>query len=298
MSQHATLFRFFVLLSLIPAAHGQQAGTSPSSAVIAKLKSAKTVFVSNLGADGSFSFDIPGGANVCYNELYASLKQAGNFELVEDPDHADLILAIQCTERLYDITNNGRGVQERDYSYTNYPPYLNLAVLEPGNKTPLYTIRTLAGRASNIPKGKIAMANSINGLTTKVMAIVGKTPPLPAPATLVNVVGLVPPRVVQAKKVFLRSNNAAGDLMAALTASLNAWGHYTIVDSPQQADIVLVIDDGYILTAEVFTPSEKFQLWTVTDPNYRGYGGLRRKKMITAEIANMMKAFKTLNGEP
>jgi hypothetical protein len=261
----------------------------PSQLAVAKLSSAKTVFVLNQGAEREFSFDIPGGANVCYNEFYASLKQAGNFELVESPDHADLIMAIHCTEKEPDFLVDGSSV--------SHSPFLNLAVQDPGKDAPLYTIRMLAGRASNIPKGEIAMADSINGLTKNLMAITGKTSQLPAPASLVNAVGPVPPQVLRAKKVFLRSTDAGGDLMSSLTAALTAWGHYTIVDSAQQADLVFVINEGYMLTAEVYTPSEQFQLWTVTDPNFRGYG-LRRKKLIPAEVANMMKAFKNLNGEP
>lgn len=293
MSLGANLLRSVALLSLVPAARGQQ---MPSQLAVTKLSSAKTVFVVNQGAESDFSFDIPGGANVCYNEFYASLKQAGNFELVEDPGHADLIMAIHCTEQREDVVDDSRGIHE-PYSYTQYPPFLNLTVLDPENMAPLYVIRTFAGRASNVPKGEIAMANSINGLTAKVMAIVGKTQQLPAPEMLIKAVGPVPPQVLEAKKIFLIGATAQYDLVTSLTAALNAWGHYTIVDSPQQADIMLVIDDGHLLTAKVYTPSEEFQLWTVTDPHFKGYG-LRGKKLILAKVANMMRAFKTLNGEP
>jgi hypothetical protein len=47
----------------------------PSADVVSRVTSAKKVFVSNGGAENLFAYDIPGGANVSYNELYASLKQ-------------------------------------------------------------------------------------------------------------------------------------------------------------------------------------------------------------------------------
>lgn len=284
---------FLPLFWLSAAVCGQQV---PSQLAKAKLSAARTVFVLNQGAEGEFSFDIPGGINVCYNEFYASLKQAGIFELVDGPDHADLIMAIHCTEKMEDVVDDSRG-NHPHYSVTRHSPFLNLAVLNPGNSAPLYTIRTLAGRASNIPKGEVAMANSINGLTQNLMAIIGKTSPLPAPATLINETGPVPPQVLRAKKVYLRSSDAGSDLMASLTASLNVWGRYTIVDAAEKADLVFEVQEADPLRVNVYTPSEDFQLWTVFDPNFRGYG-LRRKKLIPAEVANMMKAFKTLNGEP
>jgi hypothetical protein len=67
----------------------------PPLSVVAKVTAAKKIFVSNAGADDSFMHDIPGGPNGTYNELYASLKQWGYFQLVDSPSQADLIFEIR-----------------------------------------------------------------------------------------------------------------------------------------------------------------------------------------------------------
>ena len=87
----------------------------PPLAVIAKVTAAKKIFVSNAGADTYFVHDIPGGANVTYNEFYAALKQWGYFELVDSATQADLIFQIQGTEQLPDVENDGRGVLDKNY---------------------------------------------------------------------------------------------------------------------------------------------------------------------------------------
>jgi hypothetical protein len=296
------VLRSLLFFCLMPMAHGYKPKKSkpvapPDPVLVARLTSAKTVFVANLGADRDFSSDIPGGANVCYNEFYASLKQAGSFELVDDPVNSDLIFAIGCTEQIPDIDHTGRGIRNSDYTVTYYSPFVTLSILDPKTKVSLYTSRNLAGRGSNIPKGVIAFANSINGLTKMVLAMVGKTPPLPAPAALVSAVGPLPPRLLQAKTVFLRSGNANGDLIADLTAALTAWGRYTIVDTPEKADLILEVWNNGTFFVNVYTVSDQVQIWTVIDPNIKGYT-VRGKKLDSAAAGNLITAFKTLRAQP
>lgn len=80
-------FLFAAALIWTSAACAQQpVATAP---VPQSILSAKTIFVSNNGdASGLFS----GGADNLYNEFYASLQAAGNFQLVDDPSQADLVL--------------------------------------------------------------------------------------------------------------------------------------------------------------------------------------------------------------
>ena len=94
-----------------------------------------------------------------YDEFYAALKQWGYFELVDSATQADLIFQIQGTEQLPDVENDGKGVLNKDYSATFYPPRLNLSTLDPSQHL-LYKVVLPAGRAGNIPKGKIAFSKS------------------------------------------------------------------------------------------------------------------------------------------
>jgi hypothetical protein len=144
---------------------------TPTPDVIAKVTAAKKIFVSNLGENGQFAHDIPGGVNIAYREFYATLKEWGCFQLVDSPAQADLIFEIQGFEELEDIDHTGRGIRNEDYTVTQYPPMLYLSILDPSQHL-LYKIALPAGRAGNIPKGKIAFAKSIDALTDKVKDLV------------------------------------------------------------------------------------------------------------------------------
>ena len=62
------------------------------------LLAAKTVFLSNAGADsGLFPQPFSGDPNRGYDGFYAALKQSGKHELVDDPGKADLVLELQLT---------------------------------------------------------------------------------------------------------------------------------------------------------------------------------------------------------
>lgn len=74
------------------------AGFTPPGPIPPALAAARTIFVSNAGADsGLFPEPFSGDANRPYSELYARLNAARAFTLVSDPSSADLVLEIQLT---------------------------------------------------------------------------------------------------------------------------------------------------------------------------------------------------------
>jgi len=76
----------------------QPANTAAIAPVPAAIAAAKTIFVSNAGADsGLFPEPFSGDPNRAYNEFYANLKTSGKYELVDDPSQADLVLELQLT---------------------------------------------------------------------------------------------------------------------------------------------------------------------------------------------------------
>jgi hypothetical protein len=152
----------------------------PPPDVISRVTAAKKIFVSNAGADTYFAHDIPGAANVTYNEFYAALKQWGYFQLVASATQADLIFQIQGTEELPDIEHTGTGVKNKDYTSTLYPPMLNLSILDPSQLL-LFKIVIPAGRGSNKAKGAIAFTQSIDALTDRVKALVATPVPTQNP---------------------------------------------------------------------------------------------------------------------
>lgn len=60
------------------------------------LMSAKTVFISNAGADsGLFPHPFSGDPDRAYNEFYADVVSWGRYQLVASPDQADLVFELQ-----------------------------------------------------------------------------------------------------------------------------------------------------------------------------------------------------------
>jgi len=76
----------------------QQPAVSPQAPVPAAIRGASKLFVSNAGADsGLFPSPFSGDPNRGYNQLYAGLRANGQFQLVDDPAEADLVLELQLT---------------------------------------------------------------------------------------------------------------------------------------------------------------------------------------------------------
>ncbi len=79
-------------------ANAQQPSNSSVGPVPPGILSAKTVFVSNAGADsGLFPEPFSGDPSRGYTEFYTDLKATGQFDLVSDPSNADLVLELQLT---------------------------------------------------------------------------------------------------------------------------------------------------------------------------------------------------------
>lgn len=85
------------LLTAAPAL-AQQPASQPQAPVPSALRTASRIFLSNAGADsGLFPSPFSGDANRGYNQLYAGLKASGQFQLIDDPADADLVLELQLT---------------------------------------------------------------------------------------------------------------------------------------------------------------------------------------------------------
>jgi hypothetical protein len=71
---------------------------APAGPVPPAILAAKKIFVSNAGADsGLFPSPFSGDPNRAYDQFYAGLKAAGQYQLVSDPANADLVLELQLT---------------------------------------------------------------------------------------------------------------------------------------------------------------------------------------------------------
>jgi hypothetical protein len=96
-----TRTRFFHLLCaallFASAANAQAPPPAVSLAPVPPaLLNAKTVFISNAGADsGLFPHPFSGDPDRPYNQFYAAMQSWGRYEIVGDPSQADIVIELQ-----------------------------------------------------------------------------------------------------------------------------------------------------------------------------------------------------------
>ena len=148
--------------------------------MISKVAAAKKIFLSNGGVDHGFNQFIPGGPDVTYNELYASLKQWGYFQLVDSPSQADLVFEIRSITIVHEyIIKPGGNANIASDTTEAYIPTFTLDIYAAAMHDPFYySIVMPAGLGSNKAKTAIAFTHSIGVLTDKIKALVA----VPAPA--------------------------------------------------------------------------------------------------------------------
>jgi hypothetical protein len=83
-------------ISLAASAFAQMPAYDQAGPVPPAITAAKTIFVSNAGADsGLFPEPFTGDPDRGYTEFYSALRAIGDFTLVADPAQADLILELR-----------------------------------------------------------------------------------------------------------------------------------------------------------------------------------------------------------
>jgi hypothetical protein len=106
-------------------AFAQQAAPASAAPVPPAILAAKKIFVSNAGGDsGLFPSPFSGDPSRGYNQLYAGLKANGQYQLVDDPSQADLVLELQLT------APNGPSNGSKVNGSSNPVPMFRLAVYD------------------------------------------------------------------------------------------------------------------------------------------------------------------------
>lgn len=93
-------FRIALLCGILSAAFTnvpRTAAQSPAAPVPRQIRTAKKVFISNLGSDAisAPAFRKEGEVDKTYNHFYAAMKAWGRYTLVDDPDDADQVFEIR-----------------------------------------------------------------------------------------------------------------------------------------------------------------------------------------------------------
>jgi hypothetical protein len=132
------------LLSLLTHSHLASAQEQAASAPVPPgLLHGKTVFLSNAGADsGLFPHPFSGKPSRAYDQFYAALRGMGRYELVSEPDEADLVLELQL------IAPNGPKDADKSKGASDPLPMFRLVILDRKTHYTLWAITESIKQAS------------------------------------------------------------------------------------------------------------------------------------------------------
>jgi hypothetical protein len=114
-----------VSLSLTVSLIAQQTAPIAIAPVPASLLDAKTVFISNAGADsGLFPHPFTGDPDRAYNVFYADVVSWGRYQIVSTPGEADLVLELQL------MAPNGPSNADKSKGASDPLPMLRLVIYD------------------------------------------------------------------------------------------------------------------------------------------------------------------------
>ncbi len=177
--QNRIKFIFPIALALLTTTVWPQQPAAPQTAIDLPpappaLAAAKTVFVSNAGADaGLFPQPFSGDPNRAYAEFYSSLKASGAFTLVNDPSEADLVLELQLT------APNGPANANKQNGAADPLPMFRLAVYDRKTHFVLWTITESITVAFLQKTHDRNFDDALQSVVNQLLAVTGK-PPAPA----------------------------------------------------------------------------------------------------------------------
>lgn len=113
---------------------------APDAPVPAQIAAARTVFLTNSGADANFPVD----ETKAFNDVYAALQSWGHYQFVTSPAQADLIFDLHDIAPLTDVTGGRGGV------YSISSPAFQLVIVDAKTNVTLWTVTSpvdIAGRS-------------------------------------------------------------------------------------------------------------------------------------------------------
>jgi hypothetical protein len=149
------------------------------------------------------------------------------------------------------------------------------------------------------------------------------TTPAPTPQTASPAQAPVPPQIAAAHTVFLVNDSAAANFPVTddiayndVYAALQDWGHFQLVTSPGQADLVFQLRDiapitgvygdrtgAYAINSPAFQlaikdPKTNVTLWTITSPVMLAGRRASRERWLNIAVTNLISRVKVLANQP
>ncbi|MGA7343871.1 MAG: hypothetical protein WBE72_05770 [Terracidiphilus sp.] len=116
-------------------AGAQTPSSDPAGPVPPAIRAARKIFISNAGSDsGLFPEPFSGDPNRPYTEFYNTLKAAGQYQLMNDPAQADLVLELRL------LAPNGPQIPNKMNGASDPLPMLRLVVYDRATHYVLWAI--------------------------------------------------------------------------------------------------------------------------------------------------------------
>jgi hypothetical protein len=193
--------------------------------------------------------------------------------------------------------------------------------MKPAASTTLHrALRTIAAVLSFA----ILFNQSVRAATLHQVAAAAQTPQAPPPPQApAPSQAPVPTQIAAARTIFLVNNGAdanfpitAQDAYSRVYAALQAWGHFQLVSSPDQADLVFQLRDiapvtgvygdragTYAINSPAFQlaikdPKSNVTLWTVNSPVQIAGRKAARARWLDIAVTNLVSRVKVLANQP
>jgi len=178
-------FRFSLLLPALLVAAPlllAQAAPPPPAPIPAPIQSAHKLFIANAGMD-AFSlqaYEELGLRNTdTYDALYAAVQSWGNYQLVSNPDDADLILSVRSTAPL--VGNHNGWNFQRILANTTWQFQIDLTIVDAKTRFLLWDLTEPVRPASLTGTWRKNIATANAALAGQLQALLAPPPPPAAP---------------------------------------------------------------------------------------------------------------------
>jgi hypothetical protein len=269
--------------------------------VLARIRGAHTIFVSNAGEDATLSNN-KNAINTAYREMYQALAGWPGVQLVDAPAHADLIFQVQSTETVeyeggspFPTPHHPTGNETYDVSATLYLKILDTS-----------TQQILWDNEAPMRPGTFGNNSAFAKGVKEILAPIEPTKPAPHP---VNKPAPLPSQLKNPTKLLIQltpasANSDVSDTGAAVSQALLKSGKYTLAGSANEADVVLLL---YVeanihtpplnyMTVEVLDPGSKTIIWNFTTPFVNNYK-MTAQQQINETIPYFLKAWNGVSGK-
>ena len=267
-----------------------------SPGVLARIRGAHTIFVSNAGEDDN----LRNSTGSAYRAMYQALAGWQGIQLVDSPAHADLVFQVSAAESIdgysgspFPSKGHPTGNVTNEATVT-----LDLSVLDPGTQQLIWD-----NQADEDPS---VMGNVY---TRGVKSVLAPIEPTKSASHPLNKPALLPAQLRNPTKLFIQlvpspANSAVSGAGTAVSQALLKLGKYTVVGSANEADVVLLLDvvantrvpPLNYMTVQVLDPDSKTFLWSFTIA-FANDNRMTAQKQINEIIPYFLKAWNGVIGK-